>query len=143
MRPLVFSDEVREQWVNMRHEGYTIPQIAERTGASIATIQKYFCSIGITNSKSCGKSKKGDEPYDDTPDCVIKIFNLYLEPDAAIRYLELRARLGIAGTHWEALDGEQGLEKELELGRFLVINKNDINKNKNSVINLENNLSED
>jgi len=124
----------------MRREGFTIPQIAARTGAAVTTIQKYFCTIGITRKKS---GSNGDDDDDDMPDCVIKINNLYLEPDAAIRYLEIRAKLGIAGTHWEALDGEQGLEKELELGRYKVIRKNDINKNENSDIKIENNPTED
>ena len=131
-----FGDDVRMQWIELRKQGYSYPQIAKKTGAAVPTLQKFFCSIGMTYliHKDTEKTKNNDR--DDTPEFLIKINNLYLEPDAAIRYLELRAKLGLAGMHWEVLDSMQGYEKELELSRYRIIEKVDINKDDNSDIKI-------
>lgn len=121
-RPRNYTEEMRETWVQMRLDGYSAREISEETGVPIPTIQGYFQDIGITHDKRPPK-----DLYPPEPDVLIKIHDLYLEPDAALRYFEVRAKLGLSCLDRAPLEGES-IEDELERRGFLVIRKKSLEK---------------
>ena len=98
-RPLKYDDATRDKWIQMRLDGCTTDQIAEATNAVPRTVTAYFAAIGITRNGNY------NEPEPDPPeDSLVWVDGYQLEPDAALRFLQLKAALGIGRSCYPVED---------------------------------------
>lgn len=114
-----YTDEQKAEWVRLRAEGYRYKQIAEMTGANEHSIMRYLQNKGF--SKPLQRKPENDRSLW-TPDVLVRIHDLYLEPECAMRYFQVRAKLGFGHLDRVPREGED-VEQELERLGYVIIRK--------------------